>query len=39
MKVVVSTLMALAVLAGVVASASAFDGKAFLEQQQRWSGH
>jgi hypothetical protein len=39
MKVVLSALIALSVLAGVVASASAFEGKAFFDQQQRWSGH
>jgi len=40
MKTILSTVIALLVLSGIAAStASAFDGKEFLEQQQRWSGH
>jgi len=35
MKTLASALIALAVLAGVVAPASAFDSKSFFEQQQR----
>jgi hypothetical protein len=35
MKIIVSALLALSVLAGVAASASAFDTKNFYEQQDR----
>jgi hypothetical protein len=35
MKTLTSALLAFAVLAGVVAPASAFDAKSFFEQQQR----
>ena len=38
MKVIVSTLIALSVLAGLAAPASALDAKAFWEQQERQSG-
>ena len=37
MKIIVSTLIALSVLAGVAAPASALDVKAFYEQQDRYS--
>ena len=37
MKIIVSVLIALSVLAGITAPASAaFDAKAFWEQQDRW---
>jgi hypothetical protein len=36
MKVLLSAVLALSVLAGVAASASAFDSKSFYEQQDRW---
>ena len=35
MKVLLSALLALSVLTGVAASASAFDSKTFFEQQDR----
>jgi hypothetical protein len=35
MKTIVSALVALSVLAGAVAPASALDGKGFFEQQER----
>jgi hypothetical protein len=35
MKIILSALLALSVLAGVAASASAFDTKSFYEQQDR----
>jgi len=35
MKVLLSALLALSVLTGVAASASAFDSKSFFEQQDR----
>jgi len=35
MKVIVSALIALSLLTGVAASASAFDAKTFYEQQDR----
>ena len=35
MKTLLSALLALTVLTGVAASASAFDGKTFYEQQDR----
>jgi TolA-binding protein len=38
MKTVVSTLVALLVLAGITAPVSAFDAKSFYEQQDRISG-
>jgi hypothetical protein len=39
MKTIVSTLVALSVLAGVTAAAyAATDAKQFFEQQERWSG-
>ena len=38
MKALVSALLALSVLTGVAASASAFDAKSFYEQQGRESG-
>ena len=38
MKIIVSALVALSVLAGVAGSASAFDAKSFFEQQDRQSG-
>jgi len=39
MKTIVSTLVALTVLAGVAAAAyAATDAKQFFEQQERWSG-
>ena len=38
MRVIVSALLALSVLAGVAAPASAFDAKSFFEQQSRESG-
>ena len=37
MKTLVSTLIALSVLAGIAAPASAFDGKSFYDQQERRS--
>jgi hypothetical protein len=38
MKVIVSALIALSVVAGAVAPAAAFDAKSFFEQQDRQSG-
>jgi len=38
MKMIISALVALSVLTGVAASASAFDAKSFYEQQDRQSG-
>jgi hypothetical protein len=35
MRILASALIALAILAGVVAPASAFDGRSYFEQQQR----
>jgi hypothetical protein len=37
MKTFISALIALSVLAGIAAPASAFDGKGFYEQQERRS--
>jgi hypothetical protein len=37
MKMIISALVALSVLTGVAASASAFDAKTFFEQQDRTS--
>jgi hypothetical protein len=37
MKMIISALVALSVLTGVAASASAFDTKSFYEQQERAS--
>ena len=39
MKIVVSTLIALSVLAGIAAPASALDAKTFYEQLDRNSGN
>ena len=39
MKTIVSALIALSVIAGVAAPASAFDAKTFYEQQDRESGN
>jgi hypothetical protein len=38
MKTVTCTLIALSLLAGIAAPASAFDAKSFYEQQDRLSG-
>ena len=38
MKSIVSALVALSILAGVAAPASALDAKSFYEQQERQSG-
>jgi hypothetical protein len=38
MKMIISALVALSVLTGVAASASAFDAKSFYEQQDHQSG-
>jgi hypothetical protein len=38
MRAIASALLALSVLAGVAAPASAFDAKSFFEQQERQSG-
>jgi hypothetical protein len=38
MKMIISALVALSVLTGVAASASAFDAKSFFEQQDRQAG-
>lgn len=38
MKIIVSALVALSVIAGIVAPASALDAKAFWDQQERNSG-
>ena len=37
MKTIISTLIALSVLAGIAAPASVFDGKSFYDQQERRS--
>lgn len=39
MRTLVSALLALSVLAGIAAPASAFDAKTFYEQQDRESGN
>jgi hypothetical protein len=39
MKTIVSAIVALSVLAGIAAPASAFDAKSFYEQQDRQSGN
>jgi hypothetical protein len=39
MKTIVSALIALSVLAGIAAPASALDAKNFYEQQERQSGN
>jgi hypothetical protein len=39
MKMIVSALIALSLLAGVAAPASALDAKSFFEQQERASGN
>ena len=39
MKTVLSALVALSVLAGIAAPASAFDAKSFYEQQDRQAGN
>jgi hypothetical protein len=39
MKTIASALIALSVLAGIAAPASAFDAKSFYEQQERQSGN
>jgi hypothetical protein len=39
MRTLVSALLALSVLTGIAASASAFDAKTFYEQQDRESGN
>ena len=39
MRTLVSALVALSVLTGIAASASAFDAKTFYEQQDRESGN
>lgn len=39
MKTIVSALVALSILAGIAAPASAFDAKSFFEQQERQSGN
>jgi hypothetical protein len=38
MKTIASTLIALSILAGIAAPASALDAKSFYEQQDRQSG-
>jgi hypothetical protein len=38
MKTIVSALIALSVIAGIAAPASAFDAKSFYDQQDRQSG-
>jgi hypothetical protein len=38
MRAIASALLALSVLVGVAAPASAFDAKSFFEQQERQSG-
>jgi hypothetical protein len=38
MKIIASALIALSVLAGIAAPASAFDAKSFYEQQDRHGG-
>jgi hypothetical protein len=37
MKKILSAIVALSVLTGMAATASAFDSKSFFEQQERWS--
>jgi hypothetical protein len=37
MKIIVSTLIALSVLAGIAGQAAALDGKSLFEQRERWS--
>jgi hypothetical protein len=37
MKKILSAIVALSVLTGMAATASAFDSKSFYEQQERWS--
>jgi hypothetical protein len=39
MKIIISALIAVSVLAGIAAPASAFDAKTFFEQQDRQSGN
>ena len=39
MRTLVSALLALSVLAGIAAPASAFDAKSFFQQQERESGN
>jgi hypothetical protein len=39
MKTIVSVLVALSVLAGTIAPASAFDAKSFFDQHDRTSGN
>lgn len=39
MKIIASALVALSVLAGIAATANAFDAKSFYEQQERQSGN
>ena len=39
MRTLVSALLALSVLTGIAASASAFDAKTFYQQQERESGN
>lgn len=39
MKIIISALIAVLVLAGIAAPATAFDAKAFFEQQDRQSGN
>ena len=39
MKIIASALVALSVLAGIAAPASAHDAKGFFEQQERQSGN
>jgi len=39
MRILASALLALSVLAGVAAPASAFDAKSFFDQQERQSGN
>ena len=39
MRILVSALLALSVLTGIAASASAFDAKTFYQQQDRESGN
>jgi hypothetical protein len=38
MKMIISAIVALSVITGVAASASAFDAKTFFEQQDRQAG-
>ena len=39
MKIIASALVALSVLAGIAAPASALDARSFFEQQERQSGN